>query len=145
MPPRKRRSYKYRKPSKRAATTLSSKAHSMQTSWRTATAKTGTLKIEDAKKLIAEPPICPFCNKVIHWRELSIDHIQPRSRGGPDEASNLQWTCKRCNGAKGNLTGEEFKLLMALLNEHPMMRESVIPRLIAGGAAWGRKRRWQKK
>lgn len=32
---------------------------------------------------------------------LSIDHIVPRSKGGPSEEGNLQTLCTRCNTAKG--------------------------------------------
>lgn len=34
-------------------------------------------------------------------RYLQVDHIQPRYRGGSDEAPNLQTLCRRCNRAKG--------------------------------------------
>lgn len=33
---------------------------------------------------------------------LNIDHIHPRSKGGPDHIDNYQIMCKICNSAKGN-------------------------------------------
>jgi 5-methylcytosine-specific restriction endonuclease McrA len=138
---RHRRSRHYKKPSRRAARTVEAKARSMQTCWRRATNKTDTLSLEDAREIIENPPNCPYCSKAMHWRELSIDHVEPRSKGGADKADNLVWACKRCNGAKGDLNGTEFKLLMEFLDKHPTIKESVIPRLIAGGAAYGRRRR----
>jgi 5-methylcytosine-specific restriction endonuclease McrA len=40
---------------------------------------------------------------------LTVDHIHPLSRGGPDKVSNLQPMCIHCNGAKGNRTEDELK------------------------------------
>ena len=35
---------------------------------------------------------------------FQIDHIRPRSKGGPDVDENLQLLCPTCNGRKGNRT-----------------------------------------
>ena len=32
------------------------------------------------------------------------DHIQPKSKGGPDSLANMQTMCERCNSKKGNKT-----------------------------------------
>jgi 5-methylcytosine-specific restriction endonuclease McrA len=39
--------------------------------------------------------------------ELTLDHVQPRSRGGESAWDNLVACCKRCNHKKGNRTPEE--------------------------------------
>lgn len=136
---RKRRFYK--KPRRGAARTPESKAKSLQSSWRKATDRTGTLTIKEAKEIVAKPPNCPYCEKPIPYREISIDHVEARSRGGSSEKDNLVLCDRRCNQAKGNLNGTEFKALMQFLDQHPTMKESVLSRLIAGGARWGRRRR----
>lgn len=41
---------------------------------------------------------CLWCGDM---ERLEMDHIVPRSRGGPTELSNLQPLCQRCNGKKG--------------------------------------------
>ena len=35
------------------------------------------------------------------FSDLTIDHVFPRSRGGSDEAENLQTLCRSCNSKKG--------------------------------------------
>lgn len=35
------------------------------------------------------------------WRDLTIDHVIPRSRGGTDDLGNLQTLCRTCNSRKG--------------------------------------------
>jgi 5-methylcytosine-specific restriction endonuclease McrA len=41
---------------------------------------------------------CPICGVLT---DLTIDHILPRSLGGPDTPGNRRWLCRRCNSAKG--------------------------------------------
>lgn len=35
-------------------------------------------------------------------KDLTLDHILPRSIGGPDITDNAVWVCKRCNTSKGD-------------------------------------------
>jgi 5-methylcytosine-specific restriction endonuclease McrA len=44
---------------------------------------------------------CQYCGTK---RELTIDHVTPRARGGKDTWTNLVTACKRCNAKKGNHT-----------------------------------------
>lgn len=41
---------------------------------------------------------CIFCGA---RGNLTIEHLIPRSLGGPDDEKNLIWICKRCNLKKG--------------------------------------------
>ena len=137
-----RRRKHYRKPRRGACKNEASKAKSLQSSWRKATDRKGTMPIDEARKIVADPPDCPYCLKKIHYKEISIDHIEARSRGGSSEPSNLVMTCRRCNTAKGDLSGVEFRALMEFLNaQSAVMRDSILSRLIAGGARYGRRRR----
>ena len=129
--------YKYRR---RKPISEIAKARSMQGAWRKGTNRTETLSIDDAKEIIKTPPTCQYCLLPIPWQELSLDHVIPKSRGGESVPSNLVWTDKRCNLTKGDLNDTEFKALMKFLNRHPKMKESVMGRLRAGGAVYGRRR-----
>jgi 5-methylcytosine-specific restriction endonuclease McrA len=54
---------------------------------------------------------CQYCGST--KPPLTLDHIQPRSRGGGDSWENLVTACIRCNTKKGNRTPDEagMKLL----------------------------------
>lgn len=132
---------RYKRPGLRSAKNEASKARSLQGAFRKATDRTQTLPIKEARKIVADPPVCPYCNLKIPYREISIDHVEPRSKGGSSEPDNLVYCDRRCNMAKGNLNGTEFKALMEFLNANPTIKESVLPRLIAGGAAFRRRGR----
>lgn len=48
---------------------------------------------------------CGICDYPIkNDRDVSLDHIIPRSKGGGDIENNMQPTHKACNCAKGSLT-----------------------------------------
>jgi 5-methylcytosine-specific restriction endonuclease McrA len=53
---------------------------------------------------------CQYCQKKPLVRELNIDHVQPRSRGGPDTWENLVVACRICNLKKGWKTPEEANM-----------------------------------
>jgi hypothetical protein len=41
---------------------------------------------------------CIYCGKEA---DLTLEHILPRSRGGPDSPDNAVWICRNCNSSKG--------------------------------------------
>ena len=53
-----------------------------------------------ANILLRDEEICQYCGK--HTRELTLDHVIPRSRGGQSTWENLVACCRACNGHKGN-------------------------------------------
>jgi len=40
---------------------------------------------------------CQYCGVIYEPRELEIEHIHPRARGGDDELTNKTVACRRCN------------------------------------------------
>ncbi len=45
---------------------------------------------------------CQYCGKHFKTKDLNLDHIVPRSRGGKEEWGNLVCACISCNIKKGN-------------------------------------------
>lgn len=43
--------------------------------------------------------VCIYCG---NRKDLTLEHILPRSRGGPDTPDNAVWACKSCNSSKGD-------------------------------------------
>jgi 5-methylcytosine-specific restriction protein A len=43
---------------------------------------------------------CPTCG--LKEIRLTRDHIQPKSRGGSNDLSNIQWICRECNAEKAD-------------------------------------------
>jgi 5-methylcytosine-specific restriction endonuclease McrA len=46
---------------------------------------------------------CVFCGQVFPEEELTVDHLQARSRGGDRSGGNLVTACKACNLKKGRM------------------------------------------
>jgi 5-methylcytosine-specific restriction endonuclease McrA len=53
---------------------------------------------------------CQYTGKLLRPEEGSLDHILPRSRGGPDSWENLVWADKEVNARKGNRLPHEAGL-----------------------------------
>ncbi len=56
---------------------------------------------------------CQYCREKLKPRELTCDHVIPRSRGGSTTWVNIVTCCRPCNRKKGGRTPTEagFKLL----------------------------------
>jgi 5-methylcytosine-specific restriction endonuclease McrA len=51
---------------------------------------------------------CVYCGGVFPVEELTVDHVQPRARGGDRSAGNLVTACRGCNTLKGHRRLAEF-------------------------------------
>lgn len=56
---------------------------------------------------------CQYCGKKLLASDLTLDHVYPKSRLGPDIWENIVACCKHCNQAKADRTPKEagMKLL----------------------------------
>jgi len=53
---------------------------------------------------------CQYCGEQKSAKELTLDHIVPRSQGGESIPQNLVTACVRCNQRKGNRTPEQARM-----------------------------------
>ncbi|MFU8887495.1 MAG: HNH endonuclease [Trueperaceae bacterium] len=51
---------------------------------------------------------CQYCGARGH--DLTLDHVLPRSRGGPTSWENVVACCRRCNASKRDRTPEEARM-----------------------------------
>ena len=59
--------------------------------------------------------ICKGCLHHFQFRNFTIDHVVPQSKGGPDHLDNLQLLCGACNSMKGS--GSQEALVAKLKRE----------------------------
>lgn len=51
---------------------------------------------------------CVYCGAIFPSQELTLDHVQPRMRGGDDSEGNLVSACQSCNALKGGAAAWSF-------------------------------------
>lgn len=67
-----------------------------------------TYKLKGNKK-------CHYCGKEIEIpSKVTLDHVYPRSLGGPTIPQNLVPACRECNGRKGDMKPDQFRAYMNL-------------------------------
>ncbi len=54
--------------------------------------------------------VCQYCGEEFKTRELTFDHVIPRSRGGRTSWDNIVSACQSCNTFKGNYMPHEVKM-----------------------------------
>lgn len=66
--------------------------------------------------------ICQYCGKQCSRGELTIDHVVPISKQGPENWSNVVAACRNCNQKKGNRTPAAAGM--------PLLREPEAPKWV---------------
>ena len=62
--------------------------------------------------VLRDSSTCQYCRQKLPPRELTLDHVIPRSRGGASTWENLVASCKPCNNVKGDRTPAEAGLTL---------------------------------
>jgi 5-methylcytosine-specific restriction endonuclease McrA len=73
---------------------------------------------------------CVYCGERFDVGALTVDHVQPRMRGGDRSSGNLVTACCTCNARKGGARLSEF------LRADPVARENF--HRLAGQHVWKR-------
>ncbi len=60
--------------------------------------------------LVRDEFICQYCGKKFPADELTLDHVFPKSRLGPDIWENIVACCRHCNQKKADRTPKEAKM-----------------------------------
>jgi 5-methylcytosine-specific restriction endonuclease McrA len=48
--------------------------------------------------------ICQYCKQMFSYKDLTLDHVIPKSKGGKTEWSNIVSACRKCNNDKASHT-----------------------------------------
>lgn len=51
---------------------------------------------------------CVYCAAALAYDTVTLDHVYPRAKGGPDVAGNVVAACGRCNRMKADMLPTEF-------------------------------------
>lgn len=63
---------------------------------------------------------CVYCGCTFSPEQLTLDHVEPRRKGGDHSGGNLVTCCVSCNRAKGGTPAWAF------LAEEPLLRENFL-------------------
>ncbi len=90
---------------------------------------TGVSKIEGKRVRIRREWIfqrdgfrCVYCGNAFSVDELTVDHVEPRVKGGDSSVGNLVTCCRACNMAKAGQPAWSF------LARYPELRASFLAR-----------------
>lgn len=68
---------------------------------------------------------CQYCGEVFDRKDLNLDHVIPRDRGGPTTWENIVCSCIPCNTRKSNRTPHEAGMHLIRKPKRPKWRPFV--------------------
>ena len=68
---------------------------------------------------------CQYCGRTFDRRDLNLDHVIPRDRGGPTTWENIVCSCIPCNTRKANRTPAEARMRLVRKPKRPKWRPFV--------------------
>ncbi len=83
---------------------------------------------------------CYYCNKIFKSRELTLDHVLPKSKGGWNNWDNIVTACVHCNKKKGNRTPEEANMKLRKKPKAPTIPIylQIMRNLSVSGGQWNK-------
>lgn len=76
---------------------------------------------------------CQYCGHSFDRKDLNLDHVIPRDRGGPTNWENIVCSCIPCNTRKGNRTPLESGMHLVRKPKRPKWRPFVQVNFTLGG------------
>lgn len=77
---------------------------------------------------------CVYCAVALDAEETTVDHVYPRSKGGPDVPGNLVAACGPCNRLKADMLPTEFFLRFPWAGENFVRYARAVHRALKRGA-----------
>ena len=73
--------------------------------------------------MLRDQATCQYCCGSATNREMTIDHVIPRSKGGPHAWTNVVLACGPCNRRKGSRTPKQARM--------PLLTQPMAPKFLA--------------
>lgn len=73
------------------------------TKWR----KTNSIRFSRRNVWLRDEGKCQYCSKKVSSKSFTLDHINPKCKGGKTSWENVTTCCYECNQKKGNKTLKE--------------------------------------
>lgn len=70
--------------------------------------------------------MCAYCGNVFPIKQLTRDHVLPKSKNGPDVWTNVVTCCKPCNQWKDDMTPEQAGMKLIYVPYAPSYHETMI-------------------
>ena len=81
--------------------------------------------------------VCQYCGDQPGWESITIDHVVPRSQGGPTSWQNCVAACMTCNGRKADRTPEQAGMRLRKVPTRPAWKPLFSARS-AGPESWAK-------
>ena len=65
---------------------------------------------------------CQYCGGIFEKKDLNLDHVVPKHRGGPTSWENIVCSCVKCNTKKANRTPIEARMHLIRKPKRPKWR-----------------------
>jgi 5-methylcytosine-specific restriction endonuclease McrA len=95
-----------------------------------------TVPISRRALLLRDHAECQYCGARPPRKDLTVDHVLPRSRGGQTTWENVVIACKPCNSRKGNRTPGEANMNLTVLPRKPKYLAMAYITSVEARTAW---------
>ena len=87
---------------------------------------TQTVRFNRKNLFARDDHTCQYCGRSEPTHRLSLDHVVPRSHGGPTTWENIVCCCLRCNSRKGGRTPGEARMKLLSRPAKPRVNPALI-------------------